>query len=286
VTTVSNKRFEVDVSPGGPVEMVQVVLDFPSGGAVPTHTHGGPVYVTVLQGAITLRSEQGEQTYQAGQTLTEVPTEYYTAWNPTDGTTRLFATYVLPQGASLTSVQERAVAPAIGPTTVAETRFTIADPPARYEVVQLLLDFPPGAWTPPHTHGGPVVVSVLEGELTERRPGHERKFGPGAGWTENPGDLHAAGNDGPTKASLVTTILLRAGAELTTAQEASLGAAPAPASPSIAPSPARPAAAPVAQVPASLPRTGALPPPTIPLAGLGFALVLAGSMLRRPARAR
>jgi hypothetical protein len=135
------------------------------------------------------------------------------------------------------------------------------------------VDFPPGAWTPPHSHGGPVVVSVLEGEITERRPGLERKFGPGAGWTENPGDLHATGNDGPTKASLVTTILLRAGAELTTAQEASLVAPPT------APT-ARPVAAPVAQLPAALPRTGALAPLALPITVLGLALLGVGSLLR------
>src|SRR5687768_15590234 len=47
VATVSDKRFEFPAPPAGPVEMVQLVLDFPAGGAVPPHTHGGPVYVTV-----------------------------------------------------------------------------------------------------------------------------------------------------------------------------------------------------------------------------------------------
>jgi LPXTG-motif cell wall-anchored protein len=274
VQVISSKRFEALEAPG-PIDVVQLVLDFRPGAGVPTHTHGGPVFVTVLEGAITLVGEQGEETFQAGQTLIELPTQSFSARNPTDGSTRLFATYVLPRGATLTTVAERAVVPALGPTTVAETWFTIDNPPARFDLVQLLLDLPPGAWTPPHSHGGPAVVSVLEGQVTGREPGLERRFGPGEGWTEHADDPHTTGNDGAARASVATTILLPTGAELTTVQEALPGAAPAPAAP------ARPIAAPAAQVPTMLPRTGSLPPSALAVAGLG--LVAAGSLLRRRA---
>jgi quercetin dioxygenase-like cupin family protein len=237
VTTVSNKRFAATAVPG-PVELAQAVIDFPPGAGVPTHSHGGQAFITILEGALTLSGDGGEQTYRAGETVVEQPGEFLAASNAADGNTRLFVTYVLPQGARLTTVQEGAATPAVGPTTVAQGTFRIPTPPAAFEVVQLLLDFPPGAWTPPHSHGGPTLVTVLDGEVTELRAGGERRFGPGEGWTENAGDLHAAGNNGAAKASVAATILLRTGAELTTVRETlTPAAAPAPAAPALAPAP-------------------------------------------------
>jgi quercetin dioxygenase-like cupin family protein len=227
-TTVSNKRFEAASLPG-PIELVHGVVDLAPGAGMPTHTHGGQVFITVLEGALTLSGDGGEQTYRASETVVEEPGHFFAATNPGAGNTRLFVSYVLPKGAPPTTVQEGAAMPAAAPTTVATGTFEIADPPAQFEVVQLLLDFPTGAWTPPHSHGGPVLVTVLEGEVTERRPGVERRFRPGQGWTENAGDLHAAGNDGAAKASVAATFLLRKGAELTTVHEALAPAAPAPA---------------------------------------------------------
>ena len=227
-TTVSSTRFEAASVPG-PIELVQSVADFAPGAAVSPHTHGGQVFITVLEGALTLSVDGSEQTYRAGETFIEEPGHLISVANPTAGNTRLFVSYVLPKGAPLSTVREGAAVPAVGPTTVATGRFEIAEPPAQFEVVQVLLDFSSGAWTPPHSHGGPVLVTVLAGEVTERRPGVERRFGPGQGWTENAGDLHAAGNESAAKASVAATFLLRKGAELTTVHEALAPAAPAPA---------------------------------------------------------
>ena len=227
-TTVSSKRFEAASVPG-PIDLVQSVLEFPPGAGVPTHTHGGQAFITMLEGALTLRGDDGETTYRAGDTVVEEPGHFHSATNAGAANTRLFVSYVLPKGAPPTIVQEGAAVPAVGPTTVATGTFEIAEPPAQFEVVQLLLDFAAGAWTPPHSHGGPVLVTVLAGEVTERRPGVERRFGPGQGWTENAGDRHAAGNERAARASVAATFLLRKGAEVTTVHEALAPAAPAPA---------------------------------------------------------
>ena len=227
-TTVSEDRFEA-AGVAGPIEVVQVVLDFAPGAGVPAHTHGGQVFITVVEGALTLSEGGSEQAYRAGETIVEEPGHFYSATNASSGNTRLFATYVLPKGAPLTTVQEGAAVPAVAPATVAQGRFDIAAPPARFEVVHVLLDLPAGAWIPLHSHGGPVVVTVLEGEVTERRPGVERRLGPGQRSTENPGDRHAVGNDGAIPARLAATILLPSGAELTTVHEAVASPAPAPA---------------------------------------------------------
>src|SRR5262249_62416132 len=47
---------------------------------------------------------------------------------------------------------------------VAQSRFDVTSAPLQAEVVQLLVDFPPGAWTSWHTHGGQATNLVLEGE--------------------------------------------------------------------------------------------------------------------------
>src|SRR5215469_12893832 len=57
---------------------------------------------------------------------------------------------------------------------VAESRFDVTNAPLQAEVVQLVVDFPPGAWTSWHTHGGHAINLVLEGEITLRHVGMER----------------------------------------------------------------------------------------------------------------
>src|SRR5687768_5298946 len=55
-----------------------------------------------------------------------------------------------------------------GPAKVYELKTAVQDPAAQFEVIQVVLDFAPGAWTPPHTHGGQTFNLVLDGELTLR----------------------------------------------------------------------------------------------------------------------
>src|SRR5215203_322975 len=71
-----------------------------------------------------------------------------------------------------------------GFTEVLEMRFQAAAPPAQPEILQTVLDFAPGAWTPLHTHGGPVYVTVLEGTITVREAGSDTTFAAGDGWAE------------------------------------------------------------------------------------------------------
>ncbi len=50
-----------------------------------------------------------------------------------------------------------------------------------YELVHLVLDFAPGAWTPLHTHGGQGIVTVLAGTMTRRAEGAETVYRAGEG---------------------------------------------------------------------------------------------------------
>src|SRR5437660_8783539 len=104
---------------------------------------------------------------------------------------------------------------------VAESRFDVASAPLQSEVVQLVVDFPPGAWTSWHTHGGQAINLVLEGEITLRHAGMEHPHRAGQAWTDSTGQPHAAGNTGRGKARLLTNFLLPNDEPQTTGLQAS-----------------------------------------------------------------
>jgi quercetin dioxygenase-like cupin family protein len=94
--------------------------------------------------------------------------------------------------------------------------YEVADPPqGPADVVQLVLDFAPGSFSPPHTHPGPTFVTVLEGVVTRRVEGTEETFQAGEGWVE-PGRVHAAGNTSDAPAQVLVTAVVPAGAPFTT----------------------------------------------------------------------
>lgn len=104
---------------------------------------------------------------------------------------------------------------------IAESRFDVTNPSRQAELVQLVVDFPPGAWTSWHTHGGQAINLVLEGEITLRHAGTEHSYRAGQAWTDSTGQVHAAGNTGSGKARLLTNFLLPQGAPQTTAVQES-----------------------------------------------------------------
>jgi quercetin dioxygenase-like cupin family protein len=107
------------------------------------------------------------------------------------------------------------------PSVVAQSRFMVTNPQAQAELVQLVVDFAPGAWTSLHTHGGQAINLVLAGEITLRHGGGDHGHRAGQAWTDSSGMLHAAGNTGTGNARLLTNFLLPKGAPQTTAQGAS-----------------------------------------------------------------
>jgi quercetin dioxygenase-like cupin family protein len=113
-----------------------------------------------------------------------------------------------------------------GRRVVAESRFIVTDPSAQAELVQLVVDFEPGAWTSLHTHGGQAINLVLEGEITLRHGGVDRLHRAGESWTDSTSQVHAAGNTGSGKARLLTNFLLPKGApQITVVQESQFGPA-------------------------------------------------------------
>ena len=87
-----------------PAEIVQAVLDFPAGTAVPPHVHGGAAYITIIEGELVVHGPDGATTYRAGDTLIEQPGQVYVASNQTGATASLVVTYLIPKGAPTTTV--------------------------------------------------------------------------------------------------------------------------------------------------------------------------------------
>jgi quercetin dioxygenase-like cupin family protein len=107
----------------------------------------------------------------------------------------------------------RALAQAAGPDVVYQAALPATVASGDYTLLSLVIDFPPGSGFPEHTHPGPVVVTVLEGGITLREKGSERKVGTGESWTENAGDRHYVLNEGSTNCRIFATLLVPKGAD-------------------------------------------------------------------------
>jgi quercetin dioxygenase-like cupin family protein len=203
-------------------ELVQLMVDFPPGTWTPLHTHGGMLLVTVLQGEQTVRDEQGNETvYKAGESFTETPGEYLEIGNAGQELVTVSAAALLPQGADLSTTKEGVNtddAPP-GPTTLSQHRLAVTEPLGEFELVQLIVDFPAGTWTPAHTHGGELLVTVLAGEQTVRdEQGTETIYKAGESFTEMPGEYLEIGNAGQEPVTVSALALLPKGATLSATQ--------------------------------------------------------------------
>ena len=107
-----------------------------------------------------------------------------------------------------------------GPEAVYRTSFEVTEVPEEpFEVINIILEFAPGAWTPMHTHGGLGLVTVLEGTLSRKTlEGEEATFAPGESWLET-GEVEAAGNDTDSPVRVLFTIMLPKGAQVTIPHE-------------------------------------------------------------------
>jgi quercetin dioxygenase-like cupin family protein len=198
-------------------ELVQQILDFPPGGATREHSHGGRAFVTVLEGQSTIRDGAGEKVYGPGETYTEVEGALLTAFNKGNVRTRVFASFLLSPGALQTINRPDSPVPAIPAVPVYLSRSTFGTQPAEFEVRQVVNEFAPGAVQPLHTHGGPGIAMVIQGEVTFEAEGVNLKRTPGGFFVENDPHLaHLARNTGNGPATVVITFLIPKGAPQTT----------------------------------------------------------------------
>ncbi len=199
------------------IDLLQNVIDFAPGAASVVHTHSSVNLATVLQGQIAIKMQAGEKDAAAGQMLVEPINQPLQAIN-NSGTAEamVLAAFVVSHGAKATAPVVGQPAPLILNKTL--YTFTLASPniSGGYSLVQQVLDFAPGSQTPKHRHGGPGVITVLQGQVSLDRDGVEQTYGAGASFTEIPGQTLQAINRGSSDLVLAASFLLPDGAQLTT----------------------------------------------------------------------
>lgn len=119
-----------------------------------------------------------------------------------------------------------------GPVSRFPTRFDVVDAPEQFDQVLMIIDFPSGAWTPPHAPGGSLYMTVIEGEISTRNmesSGQADTYPSGSTFTASPGEYLELGNVGAANARIIATVLLPKGAPLTSHRSASGSDAAGPA---------------------------------------------------------
>ena len=102
----------------GPFEVAHQVLDFAPGAATPYHTHPGLVLVTVTEGEVTFRNPgltpDNKRVYKVGESFIEQPGVVGEASNAGAVRASLVASFLLPQGAPLSTPAPMPGLPATG----------------------------------------------------------------------------------------------------------------------------------------------------------------------------
>ncbi|HET8998563.1 MAG TPA: cupin domain-containing protein [bacterium] len=123
------------------------------------------------------------------------------------------ALFVVAALAGAGSVMSYAAAP--GPMVVGMAKFPITVKAGDYNLIAQVIDLPPGAVVPRHTHGGPVAVQVITGEVTLTTDSGSTTVKAGGMFTENPGLVHSAANKGSVTTRVAVAYLIPKGAEVT-----------------------------------------------------------------------
>lgn len=198
--------FEV-ANPPAQFEIVQFVEEFGYGAWLPGHSHGGPGFATVLEGAVTVRAQDGEKSYEAGQTFAEPAGITTEIGNVSPQRARVMLTFLLPTGAALTTRQHSGL-PERTPVVKYQSRFEAPQVPGPLDLKQMAVDLAPGASLPLHFYDGVGLATVLEGTVTVRQGCFEQTYQAGESFIELPNVVMEVGNVTPKDASLLITSLV------------------------------------------------------------------------------
>lgn len=210
-TIVAEARFAAEDPPSAPLEAHQLVLDFAPGAVAALHQHGGPGFITMLTGELSLVADGEEHTYRAGDDFIEVPASLYEGTNLTNEPASLMVTYLVPAGHPVTTYVNAgsATQSAPPPQVVTQALFEVAEPPADYEVVHQVLDYAPDTWALPAENDGDTFITVVQGELTARdEDDSETVYAPGSTRVEALAISYERGNTGDEAVRIVTTTLV------------------------------------------------------------------------------
>jgi quercetin dioxygenase-like cupin family protein len=199
-----------------PIDLIQTILDFGPGAASVVHKHTSSNLATVLQGQITIKMVSGDKQASAGEALVEPLNQPVQAVNTGSGEAMVAVAFTVPHGAKPTAPVPGQPAPATPNKTLYSFTFVSPSISGGYSLIQQVLDFAPGSQTLKHRHGGPGVITVLQGQITLSSDGVEKTYSVGESFTETPGQALQAFNRGSTEVLVVATFILPDGAQLTT----------------------------------------------------------------------
>ncbi len=207
--------FEVEQPPTAPFEAVQLVVDFPVGSRVARHVHGGPGYITMLDGEMTMWiGADGGRTYPTGASFVEPFRVVAEGANLSPAQSSLLVTYLIPVGSAVTTLEGASALPAgqLPPGAVPrfESRMRFDTAPRRYRVGHMLQTYEPGAWSVSGAPGAARLVTVVSGEVTVLTGATQQTYTAGQHWIESPGQAWLSGNigTGPAVVAVSTTMPL------------------------------------------------------------------------------
>jgi len=97
------------------------------------------------------------------------------------------------------------------PTVIAQAESPITVEAGEYNLLGAYFALLPGEYVGQHSHRGPDLVIVLDGEVIEQEPGGDRTIKAGEGWINQAGEMHAVTSSGATSAHIWASALLPVG---------------------------------------------------------------------------
>jgi len=173
----------------------------------------------VLDGEIALSENGTETKYSAGQSWTEMPGHVHEAYNDTSSPVRVVFTALLVGDAQalVPASDETPSRPA--PTILYQAVLPDQTINGVFDEVMIVLDLAPGAGIPAHTHGGAVLATVVDGEITLKENSTEHVYKAGESWAEVPDHVHQVVNAGDKPVRVAFSVLLPVPAALTLVQQ-------------------------------------------------------------------
>lgn len=233
--TLLEHWFEVSQPPAAEFTEIQMVLDFAPGSSVGLHTHGGPGYITMLSGAMTMMMNGVKQTFSGGDSFVEYPDGRYEGGNNGDQTARLMVTYLIPKGHEVTILEDGSATNQNlppGPTVITQASREVTNAPENFQIVHLVQQYPGGSRSVPTSYGGEVMMTVVDGELSvagssaimstavdgeAQVDGRSvQSSGDTVAWSVTAGDAFSVTNEGEDAANTVVSVLLPTDTALTT----------------------------------------------------------------------
>ena len=187
------------------------VLDYAPGSATRAQSRHGQLFGTVMEGEITLNEGGDGTAYVKGQKFVMDPNTFGSLSNASDSPARVFITVLSDPGAVDEVDQPDSPVPGQLPTVMFTGRTTVAAPQGEFRLSQGIYDFVTGAGSGAHSHGGPGIVIVMAGEMTQRIPGQDVQQDVGDVFTEVSGRAVDHRNLGTQTATVAVSYLIPVG---------------------------------------------------------------------------